>query len=127
MPTRRRNRLSTVAATAMVRIAANHSNLVNTKATRTVGVGEVSLNSIKDSSNTTLRTLSTFNKPNSINKLTRMPSCAADEEDAEALPITAHRLSRDASYINQHRNLKTLTPKANISMASLHAKSRLLK
>jgi hypothetical protein len=126
MPTRRRNRPSTVAATAMVRIAASHSNLVNTKAIRTVGVGGDSLNSIKDSSNT-LNTLSIFNRLNSINKLTRMPSCVADVEDVEALPITAHRLSRDASYTNQHRNLKTLTPKANTSMGSLRARFRLLK
>jgi hypothetical protein len=50
-----------------------------------------------------------------------------DEEDVEALPIMGHRLSRDASFTNQHRNLRTLTPKANTSMGSLHAKSRLLK
>jgi hypothetical protein len=117
MPIRRRNRLNTVVATAMVRTAVNHSNLVNSRGIRTVGVGEVSHNSIKDSSNTL----------NSINKLTRMPSCVVEEVDAEALPIMGLRLSRDASYTNQHRNLRTLTPKANTSMGSLHAKSRLLK
>ena len=123
MPIRRRNRLNTVVATAMVRIAVNHSNLVNTRLIRTVGVGEVSHNSIKDSSNT----LNNLNTLNSINKLTRMPSCVVEEVDAEALPIMGLRLSRDASSTNQHRNLRTLTPKANISMGSLHVKFRLLK
>jgi hypothetical protein len=111
-----------VVATVMVKIAANPTK-VNTKAIRTVGVGEVILNTTKPRSNT----LSTRSTLNSINKLTRMHSCVADAEDVEALPIMAHRLSRDASYTNQHRNLKTLSPKANTSMELLHARFQLSK
>ena len=111
-----------VVATVMVKIAANPTK-VNTKAIRTVGVGEVILNTTKPRSNT----LSTRSTLNSINKLTRMHSCVADAEDVEALPIMAHRLSRDASYTNQHRNLKTLSPKANTSMEFLHARFQLSK
>jgi hypothetical protein len=114
-----------VVATVTVQIAANPTK-VNTKAIRTVGVGEVILNTTKPRSNT-LSTRSTLNNLNSINKLTRMHSCVADAEGVEALPIMAHRLSRDASYTNQHRNLKTLSPKANTSMELLHARFQLLK
>jgi hypothetical protein len=111
-----------VVATVMVKIAANPTK-VNTKAIRTVGVGEVILNTTKPRSNT----LSTRSTLNSINKLTRMHSCVANAEDVEALPIMAHRLSRDASYTNQHRNLTTLSPKANTSMELLHARFQLSK
>jgi hypothetical protein len=115
MPTRHHNRLNAAVATAMVRTAVNLSNLVNIRAIRTVAAGGVLFNSIKDRSNTL----------NSINKSTRTPSCVVGEEDVEALPIMGHHLSRDASYTTQHRNLKTLSPKANISIISLHVRFRL--
>ena len=104
----------------MVRIVVNHSNLGSIRAIRTVGVGGVSRNSTKDRSNT-------LNTLNSTNKLTRMHSCVVDEEVVEALPTTGYRLSKDASCTTQHHNLKTLSPKANISMGSLHVRFRLLK
>jgi hypothetical protein len=85
-----------------------------------VGVGGVSRNSTKDRSNT-------LNTLNSTNKLTRMHLCVVDEEVVEALPTTGHRLSKDVSCTTQHHNLKTLSPKANISMGSLHVRFRLLK
>ena len=104
----------------MVRIVVNLSNLGSIRAIRTVGVGGVSRNSTKDRSNT-------LNTLNSTNKLTRMHLCVVDEEVVEALPTTGHRLSKDVSCTTQHHNLKTLSPKANISMGSLHVRFRLLK
>jgi uncharacterized protein related to proFAR isomerase len=111
------SRLNTGVASAMVRIVDNLSKTANIRAITTVAVVEASLNSIKGRSNTL----------NSINKLTRMPSCVVDEEGVEALPTMGHRLSKDASYTTQHRNLRTLSPKANTSMGSLHARFRSLK
>jgi len=120
MHTRHRNRLNMAVAMVITRTAANPSNLVNTTAIRTVDVGGVSHNSIKARSNI-------LNTLNNTNKLIRMHSCVVDEEVVEALPTMGHHLSRDASYTIQHRNPKTLSLKASISMGSLHVRFRSLK
>jgi len=114
-PIRHHSNLITAVDTAMAKTAVKLSNLVNIRAIRAVVVGGVSINSIKDRSNTL----------NSINNTsTQMHLRVADVAGAEALSITGHPLSRDVSYTTQHHSHRTLLPKASTLMGSLHARFR---